>query len=95
MLHTEASRPGCPLAAGNRPSRFCSYLCVTAPALPQIIADRVGNLFKKESLLEYLIQKARGERSIPAFSHIRSMKDVVELKLTPNPEYAPEAARCV
>lgn len=57
------------------------------PVCVQIIADRAGNLFNKESLLGYLLQKARGERAIPAFSHIRSLKDTVELHLTANPSY--------
>ncbi len=40
----------------------------------QLVADRVGNVFNKEALIMYTLQKAK--RPIPAFSHIRSLKQV-------------------
>ena len=41
---------------------------------PQLCADRAGNVFNKEALITYTLHKA--ERTIPAFSHIRSLKTV-------------------
>lgn len=50
----------------------------SAPFLPR--------LYNKEALLMALLDRANLPEIV---SHIRSLKDVVELKLTPNPGYKP------
>lgn len=42
-----------------------------------IVADRLGNLMNKEALMEGLLSKSLGN----AFDHIRSLKDVREVKI--------------
>lgn len=61
------------------------------PLKSPIVADELGHLFNKESLIAYLLDKAR---VIPQFSHIRKLKDVVNVKASPNPGAAgsPDAA---
>jgi len=60
-----------------------------------IVACELGNLFNKEALIQGLLQKTL--ILDPNFSHIRSLKDVIEVHLTPNPAYEtiPEASRFV
>ena len=55
--------------------RVCAFRCCRACALSQIVADRAGNIFNKDALIMYTLHKA--ERTIPAFSHIRSLKQVL------------------
>ncbi|XP_068710196.1 replication termination factor 2-like [Montipora foliosa] len=50
-----------------------------------IVCCELGNLYNKEAVLEYLIDKSSVTTDIA--SHIRSLKDVKELKLTNNPAF--------
>eukprot|EP00698_Gefionella_okellyi_P010471 TRINITY_DN2719_c0_g2_i1.p1 TRINITY_DN2719_c0_g2~~TRINITY_DN2719_c0_g2_i1.p1 ORF type:complete len:277 (+),score=52.23 TRINITY_DN2719_c0_g2_i1:93-833(+) len=52
-----------------------------------IVADALGNLFNKDTVLQKLLEKAlRGTR----FSHIRNMKDLTNLNFTANDKYDPK-----
>ena len=58
-----------------------------------IVACKLGFLFKKESLIQILLDKTKKKQLLldsPFFSHIHSLKDVCDVKFTPNPEYNPE-----
>ncbi|CUS23814.1 LAQU0S12e00628g1_1 [Lachancea quebecensis] len=49
---------------------------------PPVLSDYLGNLFNKESVLEWLLTPHKedySEEQIKLFGHIRSLKDVVEL----------------
>ncbi|XP_022091407.1 protein RTF2 homolog [Acanthaster planci] len=48
-----------------------------------IMACELGRLYNKESLLEYLLDKSTCDSA----KHIRGLKDVKELNLTPNPAF--------
>lgn len=48
-----------------------------------IVICQLGNLYNKECLLECLLNKSIP----PSYSHIRSLKDVKEIKVTLNPSY--------
>ena len=50
-----------------------------------IVCCELGNLYNKEAVLEYLLDKSSVTTNIA--SHIRSLKDVKELKLTTNPAF--------
>eukprot|EP01114_Cavostelium_apophysatum_P013798 TRINITY_DN3426_c0_g1_i1.p1 TRINITY_DN3426_c0_g1~~TRINITY_DN3426_c0_g1_i1.p1 ORF type:complete len:260 (-),score=65.83 TRINITY_DN3426_c0_g1_i1:51-830(-) len=50
---------------------------------PPIVADELGSLFNKESVLRNLIEKSMP----PMFSHIRTVKDVFPVNLKSNPAY--------
>ena len=50
-----------------------------------IVCCEQGNLYNKEAVLEYLLDKSSVTTNIA--SHIRSLKDVKELKLTTNPAF--------
>lgn len=49
-----------------------------------IVACELGRLFNKESVLEILLDKAKAPE---CGKHLRSLKDVKELVLTPNPSF--------
>ena len=48
-----------------------------------IVSCELGNIYNKESVLEYLLDKSSA--STDTAKHIRNLKDVKELKLTANP----------
>ena len=48
-----------------------------------IVACEMGNLYKKEALLEAILEKSLNA----SFSHVRNMRDVKEIKTTKNPAY--------
>ena len=50
-----------------------------------IVACDLGRLYSKESILEFLLDRSKFE-SADTFSHIKSLKDVHTLKLTPKSE---------
>lgn len=52
---------------------------------PPIVSCELGNIYNKESVLEYLLDKSSASTDIA--KHIRSLKDVKELKLAPNPAF--------
>lgn len=54
-----------------------------------IVCCELGNLYNKEAVLEYLLDKSSVTTDIA--SHIRSLKDVKELKLTSNPAFEQKA----
>jgi len=51
------------------------------PLKPPIVADQRGRLYSKEAVIEAILDKTNGEKC----PQIRSLKDVKELNLTPNP----------
>lgn len=54
------------------------------PLEKPIVADLLGFLYKKECLIEYLLDKSKYEKGP---EHVKSLKDVKELDLTLNPSY--------
>jgi len=56
------------------------------PLQKPIVADMLGNLYNKDSIIEYLLDKSKFEK---APESIKTLKDVKELKLEPNPNYNP------
>lgn len=52
-----------------------------------IVCDRLGNIFNKTDILEGIVNKKLDEN----FKHIKGMKDLIELKLTKNPDYIDKA----
>jgi hypothetical protein len=61
---------------------ICAQSC--EPLMEPIIACEMGNLYSKESILKAFIDKALN----PLFSHLRGMKDIKTLLLSPNPAYS-------
>lgn len=53
------------------------------PLSEPIMACEMGNLYSKEAMLMAFIDKTLN----PLYSHVRGMKDIKTLKLTPNPAY--------
>ena len=53
------------------------------PLAEPVVACEMGNLYNKEAILSAFINKTLN----PLYSHIRGMKDVKTLILTPNPAY--------
>lgn len=54
------------------------------PLEKPIVADLLGFLYKKECLIEYLLDKSKYEKGP---EHIKSLRDVKELDLVANPSY--------
>jgi len=62
--------------------RWGSCTVSKEPLTLPIVACALGNLYNKDAVIAHLLAK-----SMPAeFSHIRGLKDLVDLKLTPNPD---------
>ncbi|XP_071536666.1 replication termination factor 2 [Panulirus ornatus] len=59
-----------------------------SPLKAPIVACEMGRIYNKEEILTRLLDKS-GE---PGISHIRGLKDIKELNLTPNPGYRPGGA---
>lgn len=57
-----------------------------------IVACELGRLYSKETVLEILLDRSKFEEVGATFDHIRSLKDIKELKLTENPERKPRGA---
>lgn len=51
-----------------------------------IMACELGRLYNKDSILEFLIDRSQFPMA-DEFQHIRNLKDVKELNLTPNPSF--------
>jgi hypothetical protein len=58
--------------------RFTTCAISQEPLKQPVVACRMGNLYNKEAILEYLLSKA----PIPRFAHIKTLKDVFAVKLT-------------
>ncbi|KAJ3739449.1 Rtf2 RING-finger-domain-containing protein [Lentinula detonsa] len=55
------------------------------PLQDPVVSCALGKLYNKDSILEYLIDKSAYGDGENICGHIRSLKDVKTLKLTPNP----------
>lgn len=53
-----------------------------------VVACELGNLYNKEAIFTCLLEKTLNQ----SFQHIRGLKDLVEVKLTPNPSYEEKGA---
>jgi hypothetical protein len=65
-----------------RHSKFRTCSLSGDPLTDKVVCCRLGHLYNKESVIRLLL-----ERSNEGFNHIRSLKDVIELKFTRNPAY--------
>jgi hypothetical protein len=65
-----------------RLSRFTCCALSGEPLAAPAVADRLGNLFNKEPLVEALLHK----RLPKALSHIRGLKDMIPIHLQPKPD---------
>ncbi|GLB36825.1 putative DUF602-domain-containing protein [Lyophyllum shimeji] len=57
-----------------------------------IVSCALGKLYNKDSIIEYLLDKSAYGDGEKICGHIRSLKDVKKLNLTPNPARTPESA---
>ncbi|KAG9045336.1 hypothetical protein FS837_006468 [Tulasnella sp. UAMH 9824] len=57
------------------------------PLQEPIVSCALGKLYNKDALLEYLLDKSAYGDGAKICGHIKSLKDVVTLRLTPNPAY--------
>lgn len=54
-----------------------------------IVSCELGKLYNKDAVIEYLLDKSSTNE---VARHIRNLKDIMELKLTPNPSYKKSVA---
>lgn len=54
------------------------------PLQKPIVGDLLGNLYNKEKIIEYLLDKTKYENGP---EHVKGLKDLKELDLTPNPSF--------
>jgi len=59
------------------------------PLKEPIVSDALGKLYNKEAIIEYLLDKTAYGDGEKICGHIKSLKDVTTLKLTPNPSKSP------
>ncbi|XP_054835590.1 replication termination factor 2 isoform X1 [Eublepharis macularius] len=52
-----------------------------------IVACELGRLYNKDAIIEFLLDKSSEKAIVEAASHIKSMKNVIELNLTDNPAW--------
>eukprot|EP00124_Ichthyophonus_hoferi_P001666 Ihof_evm6s93 gene=Ihof_evmTU6s93 len=57
-----------------------------------IVACGAGRLYNKDTIIEYLLDKAKFLDQATLVKHIRGLKDIVTLNLTRNPEYTAAVA---
>nr|CAG4638621.1 EOG090X0ACT [Cyclestheria hislopi] len=72
---------------------FCKWrLCAITQQRLQapIVSCELGRLYNKESILELLLDKSK---MVDVAKHIRNLKDLKELVLTPNPSYEKAASK--
>eukprot|EP01102_Stenamoeba_stenopodia_P015324 TRINITY_DN5208_c0_g2_i1.p1 TRINITY_DN5208_c0_g2~~TRINITY_DN5208_c0_g2_i1.p1 ORF type:complete len:278 (-),score=78.07 TRINITY_DN5208_c0_g2_i1:212-1045(-) len=68
--------------------RWSSCTISKEPLTLPVVACALGNLYNKDAVIAHLLAK-----SMPAeFSHIRGLKDLIDLKLTPNPDASKDGA---
>ncbi|XP_067002928.1 replication termination factor 2 [Anabrus simplex] len=68
--------------------RHCSL--TQQPLQPPIVACGLGRLYNKDAVIEALLDKT----NLPETAqHIKNLKDIRELKLTPNPAFKPSAEK--
>ncbi|KAJ7332072.1 hypothetical protein JRQ81_014252 [Phrynocephalus forsythii] len=53
-----------------------------------IVACELGRLYNKDAIIEFLLDKSSDKVIVEAASHIKSIKNVIELNLTDNPAWA-------
>lgn len=64
------------------------YCALSKKLLSQpVVSCELGKLYNKEAIVEYLLDKSVYGDGQKICGHIRSLKDVKELKLTPNPSF--------
>ncbi|SPO29893.1 related to Protein C20orf43 [Ustilago trichophora] len=67
------------------------------PLSPPVASDPLGKLYNKDALLSHLLSRheasasSSSTNSVDPVPHIRGLKDITELKLTPNALYQPPA----
>lgn len=54
------------------------------PLQKPVVVDQLGNLYNKEKLIEYMLDRTKYENGP---DYIKNLKDIKELNLTPNPSY--------
>ncbi|XP_030068504.1 replication termination factor 2 [Microcaecilia unicolor] len=52
-----------------------------------IVACELGRLYNKDAVIEYLLDKSSEKTVMEAASHIKSIKNVIEMNLTDNPAW--------
>nr|XP_020653162.1 protein RTF2 homolog [Pogona vitticeps] len=52
-----------------------------------IVASELGRLYNKDAIIEFLLDKSSDKVLVEAASHIKSIKNVIELNLTDNPAW--------
>ncbi|KAI9503147.1 Rtf2 RING-finger-domain-containing protein, partial [Coemansia spiralis] len=57
------------------------------PLQPPVVADGLGRLYNRESVLEYLLDNSAFGDGTQICGHIKSLKDVKTLNLKTNPAY--------
>jgi len=81
------TKPKAEQADKQNQARARWFFCALSkrPLQEPVVSCALGKLYNKDALLEYLLDKTAFGDGEEICGHIRSLKDVVTLKLTPNP----------
>ncbi|TDL22311.1 DUF602-domain-containing protein [Rickenella mellea] len=62
------------------------------PLQEPVVSCALGKLYNKDAIIEYLLDKSSYGDGEEICGHIRSLKDIKSLKLTPNPIFVPQTS---
>lgn len=81
------SKPKAEQADKNNQTIAAWFFCALSkrPLQQPVVSCALGKMYNKDALLEYLIDKSAYGDGADICGHIKSLKDVVTLQLTPNP----------
>ncbi len=74
-----------PDAAEQRKSLWMLCQLSKEPLKQPIVSDVLGKLYNKDAILEYLLNESNNGDADVICQHIKSLKNIVTLKVTPNP----------
>jgi len=87
------SKPKAEQADKNNQTIAAWFFCALSkrPLQQPIVSCALGKMYNKDALLEYLLDKSAYGDGADICGHIKSLKDVTTLTLTPNPSYDPSS----
>ncbi|OCF61014.1 hypothetical protein L486_00658 [Kwoniella mangroviensis CBS 10435] len=65
------------------------------PLSKPVVLDPLGKLYNKDAILEYFLDKSKYGDGEQICGHLKGIKDLITLNLTPNPDYSPPTATAV
>ncbi|WVO15936.1 hypothetical protein L204_103601 [Cryptococcus depauperatus] len=67
------------------------FLCAISkqPLTKPVVSDLLGKLYNKDNIIEYFLDKSKYGDGEQICGHLKGVKDLLTLNLTPNPDFTP------